>query len=162
MKMGMEMHLKCVHKSTSLIIILNTIIKIFSEDSIIVKCMQFTLWCIHGDNVYKMSREEIVCDFERSSNHVVYNFKMCDSQTLCRIFSLHCESFYGCEILNYNMSYMSNLYVSWRKIIRHIFRLPQRTHKVQLGPRYEVVSDIGNCNCSSRLQTVYIYLQFFT
>ena len=86
MKMGMEMHLKCVHKSTSLIIILNTIIKIFSEDSIIVKCMQFTLWCIHGDNVYKMSREEIVCDFERSSNHVVYNFIMCDSQTLCRIF----------------------------------------------------------------------------
>ena len=44
---------------------------------------------------------------------------MCDSQTLCRNFSSHCESFYGCEILNYNMSYMSNLYVSWRKIIRH-------------------------------------------
>ena len=27
-----------------------TTIKIFSGDSIIVKCMQFTLWCIHGDN----------------------------------------------------------------------------------------------------------------
>ena len=48
--MGIEMHLKFVHKSTPLIIILNTIIKIFSEDSIVVKCMQFTLWCIHGDN----------------------------------------------------------------------------------------------------------------
>ena len=24
---------------------------------------------------------------------------MCDGQTLCRIFSLHCKSFYGCEIL---------------------------------------------------------------
>ena len=46
---------------------------------------------------------------------------MCDSQTLCRIFFSHCENFYGCEILNYNMLYMSNLYVSWRKIIRHIF-----------------------------------------
>ena len=42
--------LKFVHKSTPLIIVLNTIIKIFSEDSIVVKCMQFTLWCIHGDN----------------------------------------------------------------------------------------------------------------
>ena len=39
------MHLKFAHKSTPLIIILNTIIKIFSEDSIVVKCMQFTLWC---------------------------------------------------------------------------------------------------------------------
>ena len=41
-------------------------------------------------------------------------------------------------ILNYNMSYMSNLYVSWRKIIRHIFRLPQRTHNF-------IVSNIRNC-----------------
>ena len=31
---------------------------------------------------------------------------MCDSQTFCRNFSSHCESFYGCEILNYNMSYI--------------------------------------------------------
>ena len=90
------------------------------------------------NNVYKMPSDEIVCDFEIRSNHVVHNFKMCDSQTLCRIFSSHCESFYGCEILNYNMSYMSNLYVSWRKIIRHIFRLPQRTHNF-------IVSNIGNC-----------------
>ena len=29
---------------------LNTIIKIFSEDSIIENCIQFTLWSIHGDN----------------------------------------------------------------------------------------------------------------
>ena len=36
---------------------------------------------------------------------------------------------YGCEILNYTMSYMSNVYDSWRKIIPHIFRLPQRTQR---------------------------------
>ena len=85
-----------------------------------------------------MSSDGIVCDFERRSNHVVHNFKMCDSQMLCRIFSSLCESFYGCEILNYYMSYMSNLYVSWRKIIRHIFRLPQRIHNF-------IASNIGNC-----------------
>ena len=82
--------------------------------------------------------DEIVCDFERRSNHFVHNLKMCDSQTLCRTFSSHCESFYGCEILNYNMSYMSNVYVSWCKIIRHIFRLPQRIHNF-------ILSNIGNC-----------------
>ena len=33
-----------------------------------------------------MSSDEIICDVERRGNHVVHNFKMCDSQTLCRIF----------------------------------------------------------------------------
>ena len=33
-----------------------------------------------------MSSGDIVCDFERRNNHIVHNFKMCDSQTLCRIF----------------------------------------------------------------------------
>ena len=36
------------------------------------------------NNVYKMSSDDIVCDFER--RYVVHNFKMRDSQTLCRIF----------------------------------------------------------------------------
>ena len=85
-----------------------------------------------------MSSNEIVCDFERRSNHVVHNFKICDNQTLCRIFSSHCKGFYGCEMLNCNMSYMFNLYVSWREIIRLIFRLSQRTHNF-------IVSNIGNC-----------------
>ena len=57
------MHLKFVHKSTPLIIILNTIIKIFSEDSIVVKCMQFTLWCIHGD----MEKHGFI-DIDRENN----------------------------------------------------------------------------------------------
>ena len=61
-----------------------------------------------------------VCDFQRRSNHIVHNFKMCDSQTLSHIFSSHIESFYGCELFNYSMSYMSKLYVSWRKIIHYI------------------------------------------
>ena len=52
-----------------------------------------------------MSSDQIVCVFERRSNHFVHSFKMCDSQTLCRIFSSHCESFDGCEILKYTMSY---------------------------------------------------------
>ena len=89
-------------------------------------------------NVYEKPIDELVCDFQRRSNHIVHNFKMCDSQTLCHIFSSHCESFYGCELFNYSMSYMSKLYVSWRKIIRHIYRLSPKTHNY-------IVSNIGNC-----------------
>ena len=46
-----------------------------------------------------MSSDEIVCDFERRRHHVVHNLKICDSRTLCRNFSSHCKSFYGCKIL---------------------------------------------------------------
>ena len=42
--------LKPAHKSTSSIITLNTIINRFPEDSIIVKCMPYILWYIHGNN----------------------------------------------------------------------------------------------------------------
>ena len=63
---------------------------------------------------------------------------MSDSQTLCHIFSSHSENFYGCELFNYCMSCVSKLYVSWRKIIRHIYRLSPKTHNY-------TVSNIGNC-----------------
>lgn len=78
-----------------------------------------------------------VNDFERRSNHIIHNFSMCDSFTLRNIFSSHCESFYGCELLNFSKVYMSDIYVSWRKVLRHIFRLSPRTHNY-------IVSILGN------------------
>ena len=39
---------------------------------------------------------------------------------------------------NYNISYMSKVYVSWREIIRHIYRLSPRIYNY-------IVSNIGNC-----------------
>ena len=94
-------------------------------------------------NVYEKPIDELVCDFQRSSNHIVHvhNFKMSDSQTLSNIFPYHCKSFYGCELFNYIMSYMSKLYVSWRKIIRHIYRLSPNSHNYSVYCFY----NIGNC-----------------
>ena len=40
------------------------------------------------NNVYEKPIDQLVCDFQRGSNHAVLNFKMCDSQTLCQIFFL--------------------------------------------------------------------------
>ena len=57
-----------------------------------------------------MSSDKIVCNFE---GHVVHNFKTCVSQTLCRyVVFLALQIFYGFELPNDNMSYMSNLCVS--------------------------------------------------
>ena len=90
------------------------------------------------NDIYTSNIDEYVCDFERRSNHVIHNFAMCDSVTLSRIFSSHCESFYGCELFNHSKPYMSKLYVSWRKIIRHIFHLHPWTHNY-------IVANLGNC-----------------
>ena len=59
---------------------------------------------------------------------------------------------YGCELLQYNAKYMSQLYVAWRKSIRRVFRLPSQTHNY-------VVLNLGGCiieRLDHRL-TKYIY-----
>ena len=78
-------------------------------------------------NIYKPKIDELVCDFERQSKHIIHNFSMCDSFTLKHIFSTYCDSLYRCELFNFTKYYMSKLYISWQKIKRYIFRLSPRT-----------------------------------
>ena len=53
---------------------------------------------------------------------------MCNNQTLNRLHSVFCSSLNGSELFNFNHKYISAIYLSWRKIIRRIFRVPYRTH----------------------------------
>ena len=81
------------------------------------------------NNIYNTKMDELVCDFERRSNHIIQKNSMCDSFTLKHIFSTCCESFYGCDLSNFTKPYnMSKLY---------IFRLSPRTHNY-------IVSNLGN------------------
>ena len=89
-------------------------------------------------NIYKTKIDELVCDVERRSNHIIQKFSMSDSFTLKHIFSTYCERFYGCELFNCTKPYMSKSYISLRKIIRYIFRLSPRTHNY-------IVSNLRNC-----------------
>ena len=73
------------------------------------------------NNIYKTKIDELIWYFEKQNNHIIQHFSMCDSFTLKHIFSTYCESFYECELFNFTKPYMSNLYISWRKIIRLFF-----------------------------------------
>ena len=42
--------------------------------------------------------------------------------------SLPLHSLYGYEIWNYNSGYISEMFIAWRKILRKLFKLPNRTH----------------------------------
>ena len=45
------------------------------------------------NNIYFFNIDELGCNFERESNHIIHNFSMCDSFTLKHKFSTYCESF---------------------------------------------------------------------
>ena len=44
------------------------------------------------------------------------------------IYTTYCMSLYGCEIWNYNSRYNDEMFIAWRKIMRKLFKLPNRTH----------------------------------
>ena len=56
-------------------------------------------------------------DFYRCSNAVIANFNMRDSQTLNILDSVFSSSLYGIELFNFNHKFMSDLYMSWRKLL---------------------------------------------
>ena len=93
--------------------------------------------------------------FYRLSNHIINNFNMCDCITLnhLHVHATYCTSMYGCELLQHNAKYMSQLYMVWRKSIRRLFRLPSQTHNY-------IVSNLGGCiiECLDRRLTEYIYI----
>ena len=66
---------------------------------------------LYNNNIYKTKIDELVRDFERRSNHIIHKFPMCDSFTLKHIFTMYCESFYGCELFNVTKPYMSKLFL---------------------------------------------------
>ena len=90
------------------------------------------------NDVYKKNVDEMVSDFYRRSNHVMSNFRVCDSFTLNNLHSTYCTSFYGIELYNFNSEYIKRIHVAWRKCIRNVFRLPSRTHNY-------IVSHLGKC-----------------
>ena len=45
-----------------------------------------------------------------------------------RLYSVFGLNLYGIELFNFNHKYISDLYMSWRKVIRRIFIVPYRTH----------------------------------
>ena len=53
---------------------------------------------------------------------------MLDCFSLYKLHTTYCMSLYGCEIWNYNSRYISEMFIAWRKMMRKLFKLPNRTH----------------------------------
>ena len=86
-----------------------------------------------------------VCDLYQRSNLLISDFRVCDSQTLDCLHKTYCMHMYGFELWNLNYNYVDEFRVSWRKIKRRIWRLPNRAHN-------EIVQNLSY-NIDDQLET---------
>ncbi len=63
-----------------------------------------------------------------STNKMLSKFSYCSSHVKTELFKTYCSSYYGCVIWNFNSTYIQRFYVTWRKITRRIWDVPNITH----------------------------------
>lgn len=78
---------------------------------------------IEDRNVQKLLQQ-----FYMRTNYMLADFNMLNSDVLKQLHNSYCMNFYGSELLNLNKSYMLKIYTAWRKVMRRIYRLNNRTH----------------------------------
>ena len=71
-------------------------------------------------------------DFIGQVNNMTCTFNKLDPFTRYRLFRSYCSSFYGCELWLLSNSHIEDLCASWRKSLRTVWRLPNRTHSFLL------------------------------
>ena len=69
-----------------------------------------------------------VCDLYQRSNFIIRDFNVCDSVSLDSLHQTYCVHMYRCELWNLSCSYVNKCIVTWRNIIRRLWRLPYTTH----------------------------------
>ena len=68
--------------------------------------------------------------------------------------SIYCICLYCCEWFNYNSKYISELYVSWRKVIRKKYNFPMRTHNYIVCSIEDSVN-IKSSNCKVYFNVIH-------
>ena len=61
-------------------------------------------------------------------NNVLCYFSALNSHTKCRLFQSYCTSFYGCELWRLSDIGVQDFCTAWRKSVRKIWKLPNKTH----------------------------------
>ena len=76
--------------------------------------------------------EVSIAYFNRKKNVLLYSFHNVSTNCLYKIFISICMSLYGCQLWDVSHKYTNNFFVTWRKAIRRMFKLPYRTHSCLL------------------------------
>ena len=81
-----------------------------------------------SENIYDRAIKQTACVFNAKINQIISDFSMLDCFSLHKLHTTYCTNLYGCEIWNYNSRYISEMFIAWRKMMRKLFNLPNRTH----------------------------------
>ena len=72
--------------------------------------------------------EYIISQQNKSVNMLMANFGKINSSTLLKLFTHYCNSLYGICLSDLSSRIMERVYICWRKCLKRVMRLPQRTH----------------------------------
>ena len=71
----------------------------------------------------------MIADLNIKSNNLLADFSFSNSSTLSVLFKSYCMNIYGSTLWRYNNhSNIDNFCVSWRKIVRRLWKTPYRTY----------------------------------
>ena len=105
--------------------------------------IQYVKKCIHLGNELCPTNKHVlidnaVNDLNCRVNNLLADFAHCSSSTLSALFKTYCMNIYGSQIWAYSKDCPSKFYISWRKAIRRLWKIPYRTHN-------KFIHIINNC-----------------
>ena len=132
------------HSGNSSIMFCNVILK----ESKVVTHLGYKLF----SNVKVHSADETIAAFYRQFNMFKCCFSSLPSAIQMDLFEKYCSSFYGCVLIPFTQC-LKKLQVTWRKALRQIWRLSNRTHCY-------IVKCLSSGNCDLHM-FVNRFLKFF-
>ena len=66
-------------------------------------------------------------DFICKANYILSTFRFVNRNVLITLFKLHCSSFYGAILWNFNHSNMNDINVRWKHALRKIYNVPRHS-----------------------------------
>ena len=99
-----------------------------------IKCQSIATHLGHtiGPAAKTKAIEDGIDKFIVALNGIIATFKDAYCDVKYKLLKTYCMSLYGCVLWNLGSKCMSDFYVTWRKSIRKLLRLPLRTHSKYL------------------------------
>ena len=81
-----------------------------------------------GNGNHVANIDKAVSDLIYHTNILMSKFSFCSTKVRCKLFNSFCNSYYGCPLWKNDFLSLQKLSVTWRKCVRKIMKLDNRTH----------------------------------
>ena len=101
-----------------------------SHNGVYIKCVPYSKHLGHIVGASNTTRvmDEAISSFNVSLNSILNTFGNVYIPVKYKLFKTYCMSLYGCVLWDFDCTQMNRFYVSWRKALRRLYNLSNRTH----------------------------------